>query len=195
MKTLLLLLFTLLLLADCGEKPRIKKKTPEQIKSGRKVSKGKEDNRRTVGVNKRKSSRRRRPGKSPEQLEAEAISALKSVTGLSTTTHNVACPEQLYPTAHTRFFENTLKVITFDYQVDGEDDRYGIFVSDDFFITRIDVGTENMALVHFKKAPLQAFSGSGYTWFLYFEDNGRRDARDRMMGHPRGDIQYQAYTV
>ena len=58
MKTLLLLLFTLFLLADCGDKPRIKKKTPEQIKKDRSVSKEKEDNRRTVGVRKRRRRRR-----------------------------------------------------------------------------------------------------------------------------------------
>ncbi len=188
MKTLILFLFTLFLLADCAEKPRIKRKTTVNRD---KLSRKKEDNRRTVGIKKRRSrSRSRSPSKTPEEIEAEAIEALKSATGLSTTIHNEACPDKLYPTEHNRFFANTLKIVRFDYEM-ANDGRHGIFFDADFFIRRIDVGTQGKALVHFKQSILQSFAGGKYTWFLYFEDNGRRDARSTN-GHLGGDIQYKA---
>ena len=193
MKTLILILITVLLLADCSEKPRIKRKTTEQIKKDRSVSKEKEDNRRTVGVRKRRRRRSSSSGSDSEpttpepteadQLENEAIDtgiiALKNaVSGLSTTIHNGNCPDTLYTGTGERNFDNKLDVIRF-YRGGKEDVK---------FISKINVKTRGKAVVYFQKSALQSFAGNSYTWFLYFEDRDMRDVRNSQYS----DIQYKA---
>ena len=191
MKTLILLLFTVFLLADCGDKPRIKKKTPEQIKKDRSVSKEKEDNRRTVGVRKRRRSRRRSSSSTVEErftIPEEDIESLRTATGgiRTVTVHNDRCPTALYTansgTTPTRNFENKLKQITFN---DGNYD------SSDHFIRKINVRTDQKITVHLKKSILEDFTTTEYTWFLYFEDHRGNDADN----HPLGNIQYEAVQL